>query len=97
MTAPITTRNSAPQRFLVTGAGSGIGLAITRALAGLGHHVFAGARRDVDLAMLATLPHVTPLALDLNVAAHVAAATCWPGAMPTCCASSTRMSLAPSA
>lgn len=74
MTAPITTRNSAPQRFLVTGAGSGIGLA-----------------------MLATLPHVTPLALDLSVAAHVAAATCWPGAMPTCCASSTRMSLAPSA
>ena len=74
MTAPISTNSSAQQRFLVTGAGSGIGLAITRALVALGHHVFAGARRDDDLAMLATLAHVTPLALDVSSPTHVAAA-----------------------
>ena len=70
-----------PQRFLVTGAGSGIGLAITQALAGQGHRVLAGARRDDDLAMLAQLANVTPLRLEVSdptqvaaAAAHVAAA-----------------------
>jgi NAD(P)-dependent dehydrogenase (short-subunit alcohol dehydrogenase family) len=62
------------QRFLVTGAGSGIGLAITQALVGGGHHVYAGARRDDDLAQLAAMPQVTPLRLDVSDAAQVAAA-----------------------
>ena len=56
---------TAPMRFLVTGAGSGIGLAITQALVGLGHSVYAGARRDEDLDILSRVPHVTPLRLDL--------------------------------
>ncbi len=74
MTAPITTGSSAPQRFLVTGAGSGIGLAITQALVGLGHNVYAGARRDDDLDRLSRLAHVTPMRLDVSDAADVAVA-----------------------
>jgi NAD(P)-dependent dehydrogenase (short-subunit alcohol dehydrogenase family) len=61
--------------YLVTGAGSGIGLAITQQLAGLGHRVYAGARRDADLAELASLKHVVPLRLDVGDVAQVAA-TC---------------------
>ena len=65
---------TAPMRFLVTGAGSGIGLAITQALVGLGHSVYAGARRDEDLDILSRVPHVTPLRLDVSDATDVAVA-----------------------
>ncbi len=49
----------------VTGAGSGVGLAVVRALSQAGQRVFAAARRDGDLAMLAELPGVTAVRLDL--------------------------------
>ncbi len=62
------------KNFLVTGAGSGIGLAITQALSAQGQRVYAGARRDADLAMLAELPLTVPLRLDVGDPAHVAAA-----------------------
>lgn len=58
---------------LVTGAGSGIGWQITADLAARGDTVWAAARRDEDLARLATLPNVRPLKLDLRDAAACAA------------------------
>jgi NAD(P)-dependent dehydrogenase (short-subunit alcohol dehydrogenase family) len=51
--------------YLVTGAGSGIGLAVVQALARGRHRVFAGARRADDLERLAALPGVSALRLDL--------------------------------
>ncbi len=55
---------------LVTGAGSGIGLAITQALLQAGHTVFAGARRPAHLQML-QLIGATALPLDARDAAQV--------------------------
>ncbi|MCW5632915.1 MAG: SDR family oxidoreductase [Rubrivivax sp.] len=67
---------SAPpsRQYLVTGAGSGIGLAVVQALATTGHRVWAGARRDEDLAHLAAIPNVEALPLDLLSPASVTAA-----------------------
>lgn len=48
---------------IVTGASKGIGLAITRALAGEGARVVAGAR---TIESLADIERVTPVALDLS-------------------------------
>lgn len=50
---------------LVTGAGSGIGWAVTQALSSQGWSVWATARRPDDLARLAAVPGVTPLKLEL--------------------------------
>lgn len=52
--------------LLVTGASSGIGLAITRRLAGEGHFVYAGARKDADISQLGRLENVRPLKLDIT-------------------------------
>lgn len=59
-----------PLAVLVTGAGSGIGLAITQALLQAGHAVFAAARRPAHLQMLQSLG-ATALALDVRDAAQV--------------------------
>ncbi len=58
---------------LVTGAGSGIGLAIVRALLEAGQAVIAGARRPAHLHMLQDLG-ATALALDVRDPAQVLAA-----------------------
>lgn len=58
---------------LVTGAGSGIGLAITRALLAAGRPVFAAARRPAHLQMLQGLG-ATALRLDVRDGALVQAA-----------------------
>jgi NAD(P)-dependent dehydrogenase (short-subunit alcohol dehydrogenase family) len=50
---------------VVTGAGKGIGLAVTRALAGEGAHVVAG---SLSTGNLDGLKGVTPVAVDLSVA-----------------------------
>jgi NAD(P)-dependent dehydrogenase (short-subunit alcohol dehydrogenase family) len=45
----ISGMNGTPQAVLVTGAGKGIGAAVTERLAGLGMLVFAGVRADADI------------------------------------------------
>ena len=51
---------------LVTGAGRGIGLAITRHLSARGWEVYATARSDSALAELAAMQHVHPTRLDVT-------------------------------
>lgn len=59
------------QSVLVTGAGSGIGFAITQYLASKGMHVFAGARKEEALENLAKIPNVTVLKLDVTDAEDI--------------------------
>jgi NAD(P)-dependent dehydrogenase (short-subunit alcohol dehydrogenase family) len=56
---------------LVTGASTGIGLAITQYLASKGMHVFAGARKQEALESLAKNPNVTPIPLDVTKAENI--------------------------
>ena len=51
---------------LVTGAGRGIGLAITRHMSSRGWEVYATARSDSALRDLEALPHVHPTRLDIT-------------------------------
>src|SRR5260370_23279610 len=55
--------NLAGKIAVVTGAGKGIGLAVTKALAAEGSHVIAGSR-TIDT--LSGLDRVTPVAVDLS-------------------------------
>ena len=57
--------NLAGKVAAVTGAGKGIGLAVTKALAGEGAHVIAG---SLTTGSLANLKGVTPMAVDLTTA-----------------------------
>lgn len=50
---------------LVTGASTGIGLAIAEYLAGNGYHVYANARKEEDIKRLGTIPNVFPLQFDV--------------------------------
>lgn len=60
---------------LVTGAGRGIGLAVTTRLASAGWQVFAGARSDAHLGELGRIRGVNPVGLDITDAAQVDALT----------------------
>ncbi len=51
---------------LVTGASSGIGRNLTETLAENGYHVYAGARKDEDLAELDAMDNVTAVRLDVT-------------------------------
>jgi len=59
---------------LVTGTSSGIGRKITERLAADGYFVYATARKDADLKMLAAIKNVQPVRLDVTQAADIAAA-----------------------
>jgi NAD(P)-dependent dehydrogenase (short-subunit alcohol dehydrogenase family) len=59
---------------LVTGASSGIGLAITQYLADHGFYVYAGARKDEDLKRLNTMKNVSSVRLDVTKQADIDAA-----------------------
>lgn len=64
----------APKAVLVTGASTGIGRAITERLAGDGYFVYAGARKDSDLAELNAIENVQAIRLDVTRADEIAAA-----------------------
>jgi len=55
-----------PRYILITGASTGIGRAATEYLAERGFYIYAGARKEDDLASLAQIPHVTPIRLDVT-------------------------------
>jgi len=59
---------------LVTGASSGIGRKITEVLAGKGYFVYAGARKDEDLAELNAIENVDSIRLDVTVQDDIDAA-----------------------
>ena len=65
---------SAQKAVLVTGASTGIGRNITETLAGKGYFVYAGARKDKDLAELNALDNVEAVRLDVTVQADIDAA-----------------------
>ena len=52
--------------ILVTGASTGFGYQISKTLAENGHKVYAGARKDDDLAKLGKIRNVIPLKLDVT-------------------------------
>lgn len=64
----------ARKAVLVTGASTGLGRRITEHLAGDGHFVYAGARKDSDLDALGAIKNVKALRLDVTRAADVTAA-----------------------
>jgi NAD(P)-dependent dehydrogenase (short-subunit alcohol dehydrogenase family) len=51
---------------LITGASSGLGRAMTELIASRGHFVYAGARKDDDLAELDAIPNVQAVRLDVT-------------------------------
>ena len=57
--------------ILVTGASTGIGRHLAEALAEQGHHVYAGARKQDDLAELNAIENVTAVQLDVTNQAQV--------------------------
>jgi NAD(P)-dependent dehydrogenase (short-subunit alcohol dehydrogenase family) len=63
-----------PLPIFVTGASSGIGNYLTRTLAGLGHTVFATARKEQDLEALAAIANIIPVRLDVRDAGQLQAA-----------------------
>lgn len=75
--APISacTQVPSPQKaVLVTGASSGIGRKITERLAADGYFVYAGARKDSDIAALNAIKNVQAPRLDITKQHNVDAA-----------------------
>jgi NAD(P)-dependent dehydrogenase (short-subunit alcohol dehydrogenase family) len=60
-----------PKAVLVTGASSGIGRKIAEHLAARGYFVYAGARKDEDLADLNRIPNVQAVRLDVTRAQDI--------------------------
>jgi len=75
MSASATAQESSEQKaVLVTGASSGIGLKIAETLAANGFHVYAGARKEEDLARLDRMENVSAVRLDVTVDEDIATA-----------------------
>jgi NAD(P)-dependent dehydrogenase (short-subunit alcohol dehydrogenase family) len=56
---------------LVTGTSTGIGRNLAEKLATSGYHVYAGARKDADLAMLNSIENITAVRLDVTKQAQI--------------------------
>lgn len=65
-TATQTALADHKESILVTGASTGIGRNLTESLASSGYHVYAGARKDKDLARLNAIENVTAVKLDVT-------------------------------
>jgi NAD(P)-dependent dehydrogenase (short-subunit alcohol dehydrogenase family) len=72
--APHTIAADDTKSILVTGASTGIGRHLTETLAKNGYHVYAGARKDEDLADLDAMDNVTAVRLDVTKQEQVDAA-----------------------
>lgn len=64
--APQTANAGDQKSILITGASTGIGRNLTETLAENGYHVYAGARKDEDLAELDAIENVTAVKLDVT-------------------------------
>ena len=65
---------TAQKAVLVTGASSGIGRKITEKIAAEGHYVYAGARKDADMAALNKIDNVQAVRLDVTKQSDIDAA-----------------------
>jgi NAD(P)-dependent dehydrogenase (short-subunit alcohol dehydrogenase family) len=72
--SPGTSFAAEQKSILVTGASTGIGRNLAESLAEAGHHVYAGARKDKDLAELDAIENITALRLDVTKQDQVDAA-----------------------
>lgn len=71
----MSNKNDAPSyAVFVTGAGSGIGAAVARRVAGRGHQVFGGVVNDREAASLAGSSSVIPVQIDVRDEESVVAA-----------------------
>jgi len=66
VTASHTVAADDQKSVLVTGSSTGIGRNLTETLAANGYHVYAGARKDKDLAALNAIDNVTAVKLDVT-------------------------------
>ncbi len=66
LAAPQTVVAEHKESVLITGASTGIGRNLTEMLAANGYHVYAGARKDKDLAELDAIDNVTAVQLDVT-------------------------------
>ncbi len=64
--APQTVTAGEHKSILVTGASTGIGRNLAETLAENGYHVYAGARKDKDLAALDAIDNITAVKLDVT-------------------------------
>jgi len=64
--APQTVVAEHHQSVLITGASTGIGRNLAETLAADGYHVYAGARKDKDLAELDAIDNITAVQLDVT-------------------------------
>ncbi len=66
LAAPHAVAADDHKSILITGASTGIGRNLTETLAENGYHVYAGARKDKDLAALDAIDNVTAVKLDVT-------------------------------
>ncbi len=66
LAAPHAVAADDQKSILITGASTGIGRNLTETLAENGYHVYAGARKDEDLAALEAIDNVTAVKLDVT-------------------------------
>jgi len=64
--APHTVAADDHESILITGASTGIGRNLAESLAENGYHVYAGARKDADLAELDAIDNITAVRLDVT-------------------------------